>query len=188
MKDKSKVDEDSWNRYLPYLRDIAARATRRTDMGGIDPSSIAQVAATEAWKSRGSFRGEGEEAFLAWMRGILANIVRATVRSHIRRPQCVDLRDVSVSSEYENNRRIAVFATSETCPVEALEKREQSMRLSQSLDQLSADHRQVLMARHYEDCSFAEIAEKMNRSEAATRMLWIRALQELRTAYRTQGK
>ena len=178
MEDK----QESWDRYLPYLRVVAEQATRRSAVAGLDPSSIAQTAVTEAWKSRKNFRGENDEVFLAWMRGILANVMRTAVRNQIRRPLTVDLAELdSTISAY--GERIAVFANSLEGPDEALLLKERSLQLASALDQLSSDHREVLIARHFEDRSFAEIAAQMDRSEPATRMLWIRALQALRKNY-----
>ena len=178
MEDK----QESWDRYLPYLRTVAEQATRRSAVAGLDPSSIAQTAVTEAWKSRKSFRGENDEVFLAWMRGILANVMRTAVRNQIRRPLTVDLAGLD-SAISDCGDRIAVFAKSVASPDQALLLKERSLQLAAALDQLASDHREVLIARHFEDRSFADIASKMNRSEPATRMLWIRALQALRQNY-----
>jgi len=178
MEDK----EESWDRYLPYLRVVAEQATRRSAIAGLDPSSIVQTAITEAWKSRKSFRGENDEVFLAWMRGILANVMRTAVRNQIRRPQTVDLAELDATLSVRGD-RIAVFANSVGSPVEELQLKERSQQLTCALDQLSSDHRAVLIARHFEDRSFADIAAQMDRSEPATRMLWIRALRALRETY-----
>ena len=178
MEDK----QESWDRYLPYLREVAERATRRSAIAGLDPSSIAQTAVTEAWKFRNNFRGENDEVFLAWMRGILANVMRTAVRNHIRRPQTVEWADLDTTLSICGD-RIAVFASSVACPVKELELKERSLQLTLALDKLSSDHRDVLIARHFDDRSFADIAAQMNRSESATRMLWIRALRALRQTY-----
>ncbi|MCC6510750.1 MAG: sigma-70 family RNA polymerase sigma factor [Pirellulaceae bacterium] len=177
--------QESWDRYLPYLRVVAEQATRRSAIPGLDPSSIAQTAVTEAWKSRQNFRGESDEIFLAWMRGILANVMRTAVRNQIRRPQCLDLAELDETMTGCGD-RIAVFAKSVANPLDELQLKERSLLLTQALDQLSSDHREVLQARHFEDRSFAEIAAQMNRSEAAIRMLWIRALRALRQNFLTE--
>jgi RNA polymerase sigma-70 factor, ECF subfamily len=175
MEDK----QESWDRYLPYLRTVAEQATRRSAIAGLDPSSIAQIAVTEAWKSRMRFRGDNDEVFLAWMRGILANVMCTAVRNQIRRPLTVDLAEMESELSVCGN-RITVFANSMASPDEAMLLKERSLQLANALDQLSSDHREVLIGRHFEDRSFADIASRMNRSEPATRMLWIRALRALR--------
>ena len=57
--------------------------------------------------------------------------------------------------------------------------------LESSLAQLSAEQRQVVELRHFDDLSFADIAIRMNKSDPAVRMLWVRALRNLQQA--TQG-
>jgi len=53
---------------------------------------------------------------------------------------------------------------------------------------LPPDHRQVVRLRFYEGCSFAEVAERMGRSEgAAKQMLW-RALGALRARLRAEER
>ncbi len=123
------------------------------------------------------------KCFLAWMRGILANVMRTAVRNQIRRPQTVDLATLDETLSGFGD-RIAVFANSVVNPLDALQSKERALLLAQALDQLSADHRQVLIARHFEDRSFADIAAQMDRSEAAIRMLWVRALRALRQSFR----
>jgi RNA polymerase sigma-70 factor, ECF subfamily len=176
---------DSWDRYLPYLRVVAERATRRSDLAGLDPSSIAQTAVTEAWKCRGNFRGSGDELFLAWMRGILANVMRTAVRKQIRRPVSVDMNDLDSDLNRYGN-RIVVFANSIVSPSDALQKKEHSLLLTETIARLEADYRAVLIERHFEERSFEEIAKTMGRSEPATRMLWVRALRALRKAITTR--
>lgn len=173
---------NAWESYLPYLRVIAEQATRRSAVPGLDPSSIAQTAIVEAWKSRGSFRGDNDEVFLAWMRGILSNVMRSAVRQQIRRPQSIDWNTLDAALATYGN-RITVFANSIPDPVEALQANERALQLAAALEKLTSDHRTILIARHFEDRSFADIARQFDRSEAATRMLWVRALRALRQAY-----
>jgi RNA polymerase sigma-70 factor (ECF subfamily) len=47
-------------------------------------------------------------------------------------------------------------------------------------EDLPDDYRTVIMNRNLEDLSHEEVAERMNRTPGAVRMLWLRALAELR--------
>lgn len=58
--------------------------------------------------------------------------------------------------------------------------REQSLLLARLLEQLPEDYRQVILFRNLEDLPHEEVARRMNRSEGAVRMLWLRALARLR--------
>ncbi len=52
-------------------------------------------------------------------------------------------------------------------------------QLQRSLARLSDEQRRVIELRHFDELSFAEIAERMSKSDPAVRMLWVRALRNL---------
>ncbi len=54
------------------------------------------------------------------------------------------------------------------------------MVLSDALAELGPDHRSVLVLRHLQELDWPEVAARMGRSPGAVRMLWARALRELR--------
>jgi RNA polymerase sigma-70 factor (ECF subfamily) len=49
---------------------------------------------------------------------------------------------------------------------------------------LSNDYREVLVLRNLQGLPFEEVATRIGRSVGATRMLWLRAIEKLRTFYR----
>jgi len=59
-------------------------------------------------------------------------------------------------------------------------KREQEVLLAEVLERLPVDYREVIILRNLEGLSHEQVAERMQRSPGAVRMLWVRALQELR--------
>jgi RNA polymerase sigma factor (sigma-70 family) len=87
------------------------------------------------------------------------------------------------STHHDSEGRITVFARPATSPLEELQRRERALLVVLALEKLSSDHREVLLARHFGEQSFSQIALQMNRSEAATRMLWVRALRALRQIF-----
>jgi len=60
---------------------------------------------------------------------------------------------------------------------------EQSLLLAAALDALPNDYRKGLLMRHFDNLSYAEIAKSLDRTESATRMIWVRALTKLRQTY-----
>ena len=52
-------------------------------------------------------------------------------------------------------------------------------RLERAIDALEEDHREVILLRSFEELPFAEVGERMDRSAAACRMLYARALAAL---------
>ncbi len=59
---------------------------------------------------------------------------------------------------------------------------EQAVKVRRALETLPEDYRQVIVWRYQEERSFAEIAERMGRTENAVRKLWFRAIERLEQA------
>jgi RNA polymerase sigma factor (sigma-70 family) len=51
--------------------------------------------------------------------------------------------------------------------------------LCRALDSLPDDYRQVIALRYWENLDFDEIGQRMGRSAAAARKLWLRAVERL---------
>jgi RNA polymerase sigma-70 factor (ECF subfamily) len=56
---------------------------------------------------------------------------------------------------------------------------EQAKQLEEALESMSADHRDVILLRKFEELSFAEIGRRLGKSEDACRMLLARAMTAL---------
>jgi RNA polymerase sigma-70 factor (ECF subfamily) len=66
----------------------------------------------------------------------------------------------------------------------AVQQREEAVVLADRLAHLSDDYREVLVLRNLQGLPFEEVASRIGRSVGATRMLWLRAIEKLRTIYR----
>jgi RNA polymerase sigma-70 factor (ECF subfamily) len=55
-----------------------------------------------------------------------------------------------------------------------------SVVLADALADLAPDHREVIMLRSLQELEWDEVAQRMERSEGAARLLWTRALTSLR--------
>ena len=53
-------------------------------------------------------------------------------------------------------------------------RKEQALLLSQALDRLSEDYREVIILRHLEGLGFDEVAQRMERSLDSVQKLWVR--------------
>ena len=74
-----------------------------------------------------------------------------------------------------------LLAADTNTPSVYADNREQQTIIADVLESLPADYRDVIVLRNLRGLSHAEIAKKLQRSEPATRMLWLRALKELQT-------
>jgi RNA polymerase sigma-70 factor (ECF subfamily) len=65
-------------------------------------------------------------------------------------------------------------------------RRERSACLAVQLARLPADYREVLVLRNLEGLPFSEVARRMGRSAGAVRILWVRAVDQLRRLLQTE--
>ena len=59
---------------------------------------------------------------------------------------------------------------------------EQAQRLRQALDRLPDDYRRVITLRYLEQCPFDEIGRQLRRTPNAARLLWLRAIEQVKHA------
>ncbi|MEZ6091880.1 MAG: sigma-70 family RNA polymerase sigma factor [Pirellulaceae bacterium] len=174
---------DSWSvgRLRPWLQMIADRELPDRLRGRVDASDIVQQTLLKAWRGESQFNGQTHEQRLAWLRMIVKNTIRdqqrrlfGTDKRDMRREQLAG--DVFADGDPGLDE---VAVAREPSVSAALIDAEQRLALERSLMQLSSEHRRVIELRHFKDLSFAEIADEMNKSEPAIRMLWVRALRNL---------
>ena len=67
-----------------------------------------------------------------------------------------------------------------SCQTQSAARRELSVVLADALADLPADYCEVIVLRNLQELDWDVVATKMNRSEGAVRMLWARALKQLR--------
>jgi RNA polymerase sigma-70 factor, ECF subfamily len=119
------------------------------------------------------FAGGGTASLMAWLAQIAANEIRDRADYHGRQrrdgareqrlePAALDGLAAQVRSETS---RLALSA--------------EMARLERALEALSPDHREVIVLRRLEERPFREVAERMERSPDACRVLLARALAAL---------
>jgi RNA polymerase sigma-70 factor (ECF subfamily) len=157
-----------------YLLTVARKELPGQLQGKGGASDLVQETFLEAQRDFAQFKGDSEEELLAWLRKLLLNNIANFARSFRTIKRSVD-REVSLDAapllRDDLAARVDGQETLENDQVEVVER---------ALLLLPEDHRQVILLRHREDCSFEEIARRMQRSENAVRKLWARALERLR--------
>lgn len=171
-----------WSRMRPWMKVLTEQALPDFMRHKVDASDIVQHAMAEAWNGRENYRGTTTAQRMAWLRVILKRSILRHQETHLGTQKRNMRREVSCDVFVDDaSQRIERFAVdTATSPDLAAEKAEQILRVAEVLDTLPDDYRQVLVLRHFEDLDHEAIAERMNRSAAATRMLWIRALKSLK--------
>jgi RNA polymerase sigma-70 factor, ECF subfamily len=176
--------EQLFQRYHAYLRVLARAQLGRHLRGKCDSSDVVQETLMEAHRDFAAFQGSAEPELLAWLRRILAhnlyNEARRFAAQQRDTSREVSLDQVRAGVEHSSVALARGLAADTPTPSQLASQRESAVRLADALDRLPEDYREVLMLRIFEELSAEEVAQRMNRTAGAVRMLQMRALQALR--------
>jgi RNA polymerase sigma-70 factor (ECF subfamily) len=164
--------------FRPYLRCLLRGFPGQRVQGRIDTSDLVQDAFVEAFRSFSTFRGTTVGEFVAWLDQVAVRTAgrslrgqKNTLKRELTREEALDdLNDLP--------------GRSGSTPSAKAMRNEQKVRVMEALDQLPPDMQQVLLARHMEDLSHAEIAQRLGRNEVAVRVLYVRAVRRFREYYK----
>jgi RNA polymerase sigma-70 factor (ECF subfamily) len=167
--------------YRNYLRLLARTGLNATLQGKADPSDLVQDALLKAYRHFDQFRGANDAELAGWLRQILARCLADFLRRYrtgARRAGREQSLDQLLDRSSEAMERI--LAVDGNSPSASAERRDLGVVLSDALAALSEDHREVIVLHHLEGLGWDEVAVRMGRTAGAVRMLWMRALKQLR--------
>jgi RNA polymerase sigma-70 factor (ECF subfamily) len=169
---------DSYRNYLRLLARTGIDAALRAKA---DPSDLVQEAFLKAAKHFDQFRGATDAKLAGWLRQILARCLTDLV-VHYRTKGRRAGREQSLDQllDHSSQAMERILAANGNSPSASAERRDLGVLLSDALAQLSEDHREVIVLHHLEGLGWDEVAERMGRTVGAVRMLWTRALKQLR--------
>jgi RNA polymerase sigma-70 factor (ECF subfamily) len=168
--------------YRNYLALLARTWIDPSMRGKADPSDLVQETLLKAHQHFDQFRGQTEPEIAAWLRRILAR----SLADFARRFRLAEARNVSRERSLEEmlDRSSAALgnlvAAAGNSPSQSAARRELSVVLADALADMDPDYREVLELRNLQELDWDEVARRMNRSQGAVRMLWARALRQLR--------
>lgn len=165
--------EKSWSigRLRPWLTLQARRHMGDPKAGQraeADPSDVVQQTLLRAWQAEHQCRSDSPAERLAWLRRILVNTVRENHRRGLAIKRGGDALVESLPVDIAVIEPVATFDSDE------------ALRLAEAIESLPADQRHVITRRNFDGADYAVIAGELERSEPATRMMWVRALRGLR--------
>lgn len=173
--------------YSNYLKALAQAQLDRRIRRRVSPSDLVQETLLEAHRDFSDFRGMTNAEFVGWLRRILVhNLIRVTEK-HLQTDKRDVRREVYIhrlhqSVEQSNSRFEHVLAGRMESPSSVLDRHERMRLLADAIAELPPEKRQVILLRHIEGLPFAEIAQQMERTSGACRMLWLRAMDQLRAS------
>jgi RNA polymerase sigma-70 factor (subfamily 1) len=169
-------DPSAWNRLHERmeqpLRQVAQHGLHKDLHAKVGVSDLVQDTFLLAHRSAYQFRGSSWGELAAWLKRILENQIAKTLRDQKWSQKRALHREVRLH-EMRNQEPVMVEALT---PSQILMAEEERELLDQALSLLPiAD--QELIADHYsKQMTFAEIAQRTQRNEAAVRKHWSRAM------------
>jgi len=160
----------------PYLLLIAGEELDSDLQAKAGASDLVQDTLLEAQRGFADFKGDTHRQLLAWLRRILLNNLANFNRRYRRTQRRQVAREVSLDAD---PRLSGLLKSDSSTPSGKTIRREEVEALEQALLKLPEHYRQVIVMRHRENRSFAEIGKQLERSADAARMLWWRALENL---------
>lgn len=178
--------------YCTHLRILAESQLDPRLRARVSPSDVVQETLFEAHCGFAQFRGTTEGEFAAWLRRILANNLARAFERHVLAEKRdvhreVAMDEIGASLERSAARFHDLVADDGMSPSSHADRHERLLAVSAAMANLSEDHRQVMIWRHLDGLAFAEIATRLGRSAGACRMLWLRAVEQLRQALAKDG-
>ncbi|HEY4760355.1 MAG TPA: sigma-70 family RNA polymerase sigma factor [Thermoguttaceae bacterium] len=178
--------------YSNYLKLLVATQIDEKLQARCSPSDVVQETYCEAHRDFEKFRGTTEAEFLAWLRTILVNNMAREVEKHLLAAKRDVRREVSLEAMGEALERSAarlesVLVDRGHSPSSSVHRHERAIMLANLLAEMPSDYRKVLLLRHCEGLPFKDLAQRMGRSAGAVRMLWLRAIGQIREQLSARG-
>ena len=161
--------------YRAYLLTIAEAEMPSGLRGKLGASDLVQETLARGVERFGGFRGGTPEELAGWLRQILINRLL-----NVRKAFGTEMRAITREAPQDSG----LADDHHVSPSKLLQQHEEAARMTAALASLPAEYRQVIELRHQENCSFAEIAAALGKSENAVSKLWARAVRELQQALR----
>ena len=175
--------EDAWpqlNELINnYLTLMAEKNMPRDIRGRVNPSDIVQQTMMEVVKGIDGFRGQSTPEFFGWLNQILRNQSARMARDLTRQKRDVR-RQVSIDPKDSINDPGIELTDQGASPRTKAIDRERLDLMERALASLPEEYEQVVRWRNFEELSYEQIAEKMNRSVGAVSKLWYRAMVRLK--------
>jgi RNA polymerase sigma-70 factor (ECF subfamily) len=161
--------------FRPYLQTVAARLLGGRLAGKVDAADVVQQCLLTAFQHFAQFRGQDAGQWQSWLRTLVKNQAHKLVRFWRQ-----ERRDVGRERSLDAGAGTGwPLVDDSSGPSGQAVRREQATRMMAAIERLPADYQQVIQLRIFEDLAFAVVAARMNRSEAAVRKLWERAVKQL---------
>jgi RNA polymerase sigma-70 factor, ECF subfamily len=172
------------DRYRDRLRRMVAVRMDRRLASRVDPSDVVQEALAEAAHDLSDYLRNRPLPFYPWLRGVAWKRLVQLYRHHvIARRRSVDREQPvapSLADASAHVLAVQALVAGGSSPSRTLIREELIDRVHASLDRLDPADRDLLVMRHLEGMTAAEVGAILGISEGAVRVRLVRALKRLR--------
>lgn len=166
------------DQYRDHLLGVARRKIGHDLAAKVSPSDVVQETFAQALRGFPKFAGHSEADLRAWLRQMLLNNIR-DAQKHWRRAKRQINREAPLAVHAEGNAIAGAIPAPGPTASTAMRRAEDCDRLRKALTKLSADYRQVIEMKSFQERSYEEIGQAMSRTSEAARKLWTRAIDQL---------
>lgn len=162
-----------FERFRPYVRRLVQVSRQGLSPARADDSDLIQDALFAANKAFDRFRGTTTAEFAGWLREVTIRVVGHVTRFHQGAGKRASGREAMLNPD-------GLAIPDGSSPDARAMRHEEHARIAEALERLPEDMRQLLLSRTVEGLSYREIAARTDRTEAALRIHYVRALRKLR--------
>jgi RNA polymerase sigma-70 factor (ECF subfamily) len=173
---------DLMEHYRDYLRRMVAVRLDRRVAARVDPSDVVQETLIEANRRLEEYLRDRPIPFFAWLRQIASGRLMENHRLHIvsgKRSVTIEANGGGLSDE-SSCVLARLLLADESSPSDRLIRKEQQERVQKAVAGLPPKDREVLVMRHLEQLSTAEIADTLGITQGAVKARLVRALVRIR--------
>ena len=171
-------------RHRSRLHQMVAVHLDRRLAARLDPSDVVQETLLDAAQSLSDYLRDRPLPFYPWLRQLAWQRLERLHRDHIQRHRRSVLREEGQSLKLPDPSADALanlLEASGTSPSRQLIRNEMGRRIQDAMNQLSPNDRELLVMRHLEEMSAAEIGAVLGIGAGAVRTRHVRALARLRS-------
>jgi RNA polymerase sigma factor (sigma-70 family) len=168
----------------PFLNGVVQQEVRGQALGPWDGSDVVQECCVKMLLPGHELRGTTGQEFLSWLQTMARNEFRDAVRAGKTKKRGGGQPMLSLA---DGSHSAAMPPAEISTPSQQAMRAEDEQQLQAALELLSDDHRQVIRLRcSPEKLTWAQIAQRMNRTEDAVKQLFRRGFQRLTKELRGQ--
>ena len=188
LRQAAEGDQAAWALILtPHRKRLRRMVALRLDQrlrGRIDPSDVLQEAFLQAAMALPRYLERPEQPVFLWLRWLTGMTLQLVHRRHLGVQGRDAGREVQLLDRPWPEASSAALAAQllgrDTRPSVAAMRAERQRRLQEALNAMDPLDRDVLVLRHFEDLTNAEVARELRIQESAASKRYIRALHRLK--------